>query len=199
MNPRNEAYKRFCQDVPEEKREEICEMIGEAAMDEGYINGRHDLTEHFDGAITIYSRQWYDVINVSAEGSIIINEKEYTFVVSCGNINGFDFDDWDTGAGLEEPDRSGSPALIPLPKIIDDAIRLGRGPLLIMKWDALLQNEEISSIPGKLAYDRFFQPGHVTNTYWTNKAAEKGFEIATQYEANDLRKRLKAATEELTY
>lgn len=180
MTP-DEAFDR---DVPEHKRDDVMTMIAEAA---------HDPSSHRD-CITILNQDRIDAINVRAHGIIELDGEEYTFIVEDGNWNGTTLEDWNGGKDFEPLPRVRH-ALQPQRDIVTKAIIDGKGPFLIQKWDAFLKRPEVEKIISDYSYDRMVQPGSKTERHYADKARQFGFEIASQEEANDTRKRLQEATE----
>lgn len=179
----------FSRDIPESKQEDVMLMVAEAAS--GWND--HD-------CITILDRDRMDAINVRASGILDFEGREYWFIVRDGNWDGTVLEGWeDAGVQTFEPHEPIRWALQPRRDLIGDAIAHGKGPFLLLKWDAILKNHsEVAAIPGKYAYDRHFQPGGFVEKHWKDAAAKHQFEIVTKEEADETRKRLAEATE-ITY
>lgn len=178
----------FDRDIPEALREEIMTAIAGTAA--GWEK---------DSRVTILDRDQLDAINVRASGIIEVDGKEHWFIVEDGNWNGTVLHAWDhAGEQKFEYHRPTQWALQPQRHLIDQAIQNGKGPFLVIKWDAMLKNrKELAEIPGKYAYDRHFQPGGKVEAYWKDAAAKHLFDLVTKEEADETRKRLETATEAL--
>src|SRR3546814_13718515 len=97
----------------------------------------------------------FDAINVRAHGIVTVGDDEFTFIVEDGNRNGTRLEDWNGNKPFEVLERTVW-ALQPKDDLVSKAIISGKGPFLIMKWDAILRNlPEVAAIPGKYAYDRY--------------------------------------------
>lgn len=175
----------FCRDIPEPKQEDVMLMIAEAAS--GWSD--HD-------CITILDRDRMDAINVRASGILDWEGREYSFIVQDGNWSGTVLEAWEEAGDQKfEYHQPTVWALQPRRDLISDAIANGKGPFLLMKWDAVLKNRpEVAAIPGKYAYDRHFQPGGFVENHWNDAAAKHQFEIVTKDEVDETRKRLTEAT-----
>ncbi len=174
-----DAYQAFERDVPESLREDAMYAMAVAAQGcESPAN------------VTILDRDRLDAINVRASGIIIIAGVEYTFQIQDGNWNGTELLAWESDKPFEhhEPTRW---ALQPARRLIREALAAGRGAFLVVKWDAMLLRGEIADIPRNYAYDRHFQQGSKIETHWKEAAAKHHFEIVTESDANETRKRLK--------
>jgi hypothetical protein len=176
----------FCRDIPESKQEDVMLMIAEAAS--GW--GEHD-------CITILDRDRIDAINVRANGILDFEGREFCFIVRDGNWDGTVLEAWEeTGVQEFEYHKPTQYALQPKRHLISDAIAAGKGPFLLWKWETMLNNKkELAEIPGKYAYDRHFQPGGFVERHWKDAAAKHHFEIVTQEDADETKKRLAEATE----
>lgn len=187
MNQTSSPDAAFCRDIPEADQEIVMEMISESAS--GHI--KHD-------CITMLEIDRLDACNYRSSGILDWKGREYSFIVQDGNWNGTVLEGWEE-AGVQEFEYHQPTvwALQPRRDLISDAIVHGKGPFLLMKWDAILKNRpEVAAIPGKYAYDRHFQPGGFVERHWTDAAAKHQFEIVTNEEADETRKRLEMATEE---
>ena len=176
----------FCRDIPESKQDDVMLMIAEAAS--GWSD--HD-------CITILDWDRMDAINVRASGILDWEGREFWFIVRDGNWDGTALEAWEeTGVQKFEYHEPTVWALQPRRDLISDAIVDGKGPFLLIKWDAILKNRpEVAAIPGKYAYDRHFQPGGLVEKHWKDAAAKHHFDIVTKEEADETRKRLAEATE----
>lgn len=174
----------FCRDIPESRQQEIMEMISEAAS--GHI--KHD-------CITMLEIDRLDACNYRSSGIIEVDGREYSYIVQDGNWNGTALEAWEeTGVQKFEYHQPTVWALQPRCDLIGDAIAHGKGPFLLLKWDAILKNHpQVAAIPGKYAYDRHFQPGGLVEKHWKDAAAQHQFEIVTKDEADKTRLRLKQA------
>jgi len=86
--------------------------------------------------------------------------------------------------------------LQPSSERIAKAITDGKGPFLVLEWDAMLKNHpKIAEIPGKYSYDRHFQPGGLIESHYRDAAAKHHFEIVTAETAAETRARLKEPTQ----
>lgn len=173
---------KFKRDILPEDHDSVMTMLCEAAQ------GINDYKE-----VTILETDRLDAINVRAHGILEWRGREYVFIIEDGNWNGTTIESWDEDKEFNPLPRT-QWALQPIPRLVGDAILANRGPFLILKWDAMLQRDQISSIPGKYSYDRYVQPGSYVENYWKKKAAEHHFEIVPQEVADETRKRLKEAS-----
>lgn len=178
-----DPYEAFARDVPETMHEDVMTMLAEAAHDDD----AHD-------CVTILDRDRRDVINVRVGGIIEIEGREFSFQLEDGNWNGTVLLEWESGKPFEysQPARW---ALQPVRRLVDEAVMAGKGPFLIIKWDAMLKNRpELAELPGKYAYDRFFQPGGLIEKHYRDIAAAHHFEIVSEETAAETRARLAKAT-----
>lgn len=177
------AYESFERDIPEHLREDAMMAMAEATGEWSKPPNVHIL-EH----------DRMNAINCRAHGIIEIEGVEYTFQMEDGNWNGTVLLAWESDKPFErhQPTRW---ALQPKRNLIDKAILANNGPFLILKWDALLKNRpELAAIPGKYSYDRYFQPGSKTESYWRDAAAKHQFELVTEETANETRHRLQVSS-----
>jgi hypothetical protein len=183
MSP-DEAFER---DIPEHIRDEIMYAIA------GTASGWEE-----DSRVTILDRDRMDAINVRASGIIEVNGNEYWFIVEDGNWNGTVLHAWDyAGEQKFEYHQPTQWTLQPQRHLIDRAIVSGKGPFLLAKWDIMAARPEIAEIVRSYAYDRYVQPGCVTEDHWRDKAAKHHFEIVDRETADETRKRLEESTEPL--
>lgn len=176
------AQQAFEATVPAHLQEDVMQMIAEAAG--GWCN---------HSSVTILDRDRHDAINVTAHGIVMVEGVEHRFIVDDGNWNGTVLRDWD-GDMVFEHHRPTVYALQPEARLIDQAIMSGKGPFLLMKWDAMLRHADIASIPGKYAYDRMMQPGGLIEDHYRKAAAKHHFVIVDEETAQETRKTLSAAT-----
>lgn len=176
------AQKAFEATVPAHLQEDVMQMIAEAAG--GWCD---------HSSVTILDRDRHDAINVTAHGIVMVEGVEHRFIVDDGNWNGTVLRDWD-GDMVFEHHRPTVYALQPEARLIDQAIMSGKGPFLLMKWDAMLRHADIASIPGKYAYDRMMQPGGLIEDHYRKAAAKHHFVIVDEETAQETRKTLSAAT-----
>lgn len=175
------AWEAFERDVPERLREDVLTMLAEATQ-----GVEHD-------CIHILVSDRIDAINCRAHGIIEIEGEEYTFQMQDGNWNGTELLAWneDKPFELHVPTQW---ALQPTRNLIGEALAEGKGPFLLLKWDAILKNRpEVAEIPGNYSYDRRVQPGGLVEKHWREKAAKHHFEIVTQEEADETRALLATA------
>ncbi len=175
------ADQRFERDIPEDQREDIMTLLAEVA---------HEICT--DDRVTILERDRIDAINVRVHGIVEVNSQEYRFILQDGNWNGTILEDWDGDKEFEPTPRM-IWALQPAADLVDRAILDGKGPFLVLKWDAILKRAEVASIPGKYAYDRMVQPGGKIETHYREQAAKHRLVLVSKEEAEATRKRLQAA------
>lgn len=176
------AYAAFCRDIPEAMQEDVLIALSEAVG--GYPPAPH---------IHVFERDTYDAINARGHGTIEVGGVEYAWQLESGNHNGTVLLAWESDKPFEPYHRT-EWALQPVSHLVGDAIAAGRGPFLILKWDAILKNRpEVASIPGSYTYDRMMQPGGKVEKHWKAKAAEHHFEIVSRETADETRKRLSEA------
>lgn len=180
------AGEKFARDVPQRLQEDVCMRIGEAMWAQESADGVH-----------LLEIEAINAANYRALGTVTVEGEEYTFIAESGDRNGFQIVDWDDGAEFKPLERT-QYALQPVKELINSAIDSGKGPFLVLKWDAMLKRSEIAEIPGKYAYDQYVQPGSLTRDYWRKKAAEYRFEIVDQETADATRKRLMEANSPYT-
>jgi hypothetical protein len=176
-----DPHEAFERDVPEHLREDAMQMMAEATG--GW--GSHP-------SVTILEHDRLDAINCRASGIIEIQGNEFTFQMEDGNWNGTVLLAWESDRPFEQhvPIRW---ALQPSRELVGRALEEGRGPFLILKWDAILKNRpDVAAIPDKYSYDRYVQPGGKVESHWKQAAAKHHFEIVTEDEAKRTRKRLAA-------
>ncbi|MDQ2150091.1 hypothetical protein RBI22_15335 [Alcaligenaceae bacterium C4P045] len=179
------AEQAFERDVPKEMHDDVLTAITEAAQ-EG--KGTY-------GWVSIIDQDRMDAINVRAEGSITIDGREYAFIVESGNWNGTVLESWEeAGTQTFEHRQPTQWTLAPRSDLVSDAICSGRGPFLILKWDAMLARPEIARIPGNYAYDRMMQPGGKIEGHYKDAAAKHGFILTDKEHADEIRARLTKAT-----
>lgn len=140
-------------------------------------------------SVTILDRDRHDAINVTAHGIVVVEGVEHRFIVDDGNWNGTVLRDWD-GDEVFEYHKPTVYALQPEARLIDEAIMSGKGPFLLMKWDAMLRHADIASIPGNYAYDRRFQPGGFIEGHYRKAAAKHRLVIVDEETANETRRLL---------
>lgn len=177
-----DPYAAFERDIPERLREAAMCAMAEATG--GWAEPSN---------VYILERDRLDAINCRAHGIITIEGQEYTFQMEDGNRNGTELLAWESDQPFErhEPTRW---ALQPVGRLIYDALEKGRGPFLLLKWDAILKNRpEVAAIPGKYTYDRYVQPGVAVEKHWTSLAAKHHFEIVTEETAQATRRKLSEA------
>lgn len=176
------AQEAFEASVPAHLQEDVMQMIAEAASGWG---------EH--ASVTLLDRDRHDAINVTAHGIITVEGVEHRFIVDDGNWDGTVLRSWDDDKVFEIAERTVY-ALQPARHLIDSAVMAGRGPFLLMKWDAMLQHADIARIPGNYAYDRMVQPGSKIEGHYREAAAKHHFVIVDQETADATRKLLAEAT-----
>lgn len=175
----------FERDIPAEERDNVMQMICEAAQ---YGDDQHP--QH----ISILSRDRIDAINVRAEGILTFGNREFAFIVRDGNWDGTVLEGWEeAGTQTFEPLPRTVWALAPLPSLVSNAIATGKGPFLVMKWDHFITRPEIARITGNYTYDRMVQPGIKVEQHWKAEAAKHQFVITYQENADEIRARLLAA------
>lgn len=175
----------FSRDIPEAEVDNVLTAISEAAH-EG--KGTH-------GIVTILEQDRLDAINVRASGTVLLDGKEYSFIVSDGDRNGTDLESWEeSGTQDFKPFERTQWALAPNQAEISKAIASKKGAFLIAKWDALLSQSEVSRIPSNYAYDRMMQPGIVVERHYKETAAKRGFVLTDQEDADSVRRRLLEAS-----
>lgn len=177
------AWEAFCRDIPEEDHEEVLTILTEAvsgcAVDKEVVH--------------LLDRWKSDQINATGHGTIWWKGNEYHFHLESGNWRGTVLLGWEgEGDEYHEP-KPVIYVLQPRDDLIDDAIRAGKGPFLVWKWDALAGRSDIADIPRKYAYDSFFQPGLKVENYWREQAAKHKFVIVTKETADETRARLMKA------
>lgn len=175
------AEEAFDRDISAERRQDVMEMISEAAQSDKYHR------EH----ITISQRDRQDAINVRAEGVVTIDGREFAFIVRDGNNDGTVLEGWEeSGAQVLEPTPRTHWALAPRADLVAAAIEAGKGSFLLAKWDAMLSQPEVAEIPRKYSYDSYVQPGFVVNQHWTAEAAKRGLVLTSKEDADETRARL---------
>jgi hypothetical protein len=183
----DKAQLAFEASVPAHLQDDVMQMIAEAAA--GW-------SEH--ASVTILDRDRMDAINVRAHGIVTVEGTEYRFILRDGNNDGTVLEDWD-GDAVFEHHKPTVYALQPARHLIDSAVMAGRGPFLLMKWDAMLSNHrDIAEIPRKYAYDRYVQPGVVSERHYREAAAKHHFVLVDEETAAETRTQLAAATEPFT-
>lgn len=189
MSTQTKADAAFCRDVPPDMWDDVLTRMSEAAHDDRYA----------DKDISIINRDWINACNVRVSGTIQIGDTEHWFILESGDRAGTVIRAWDNAGDQKfeyhEPTRW---ALAPKPATIDNAILAGKGPFLIMKWDAIAARPDASDLVRSYAYDRHFQPGGQIEKHYRDKADKLGFQIITEEYAQDIRKRLQCATEPLS-
>ncbi len=179
----SDPYEAFARDVPEHLREDAMTAMAEATGGYGKPDNVH-LLDH----------DRIDAINCRAHGIITIEGREFVFQMQDGNWNGTELLSWDEDKPFErhEPTRW---ALQPKRQLIDEAVIGLKGPFLLLKWDAMLKNlPRVAEIPGKYSYDRFVQPGIVSERHWKAEAAKHHFDIVTEDTAQETRALLARST-----
>lgn len=177
------AQQAFEASVPAHLQDDVMQMIAEAAG--GWC-------EH--AAVKILERDRMDAINVRAHGIVTVEGTEHRFIIRDGNWDGTVLEDWN-GDEVFEHHKPTVYALQPEARLIDEAIQSGKGPFLLMKWDAMLSNHrDIADIPRKYAYDRYVQPGIVSERHYREAAAKHHFVLVDEETAQETRKRLSEAT-----
>lgn len=177
------AEEAFAASVPAHLQDDVMQMMAESVS--GW--GEHE-------SVTILDRDRMDAINVRAHGTVTVEGVEYRFIMRDGNNDGTVLEDWD-GDAVFEHHKPTVYALQPEARLIDQAIMSGKGPFLLMKWDAMLTNHrDIADIPRKYAYDRYVQPGIVSERHYREAAAKHHFVIVDEETAQETRKRLAQAT-----
>lgn len=179
------AEEAFSASVPAHLQDDVMQMMAEAVS--GW--GEHE-------SVTILDRDRMDAINVRAHGIVTVEGVEYRFIMRDGNNDGTVLEDWD-GDTVFEHHKPTVYALQPEARLIDQAIMSGKGPFLLMKWDAMLSNHrDIADIPRKYAYDRYVQPGFVSERHYREAAAKHHFVIVDEETAQETRKRLASPSQE---
>ena len=168
----------FAASVPAHLQDDVMQMMAEAVS--GW--GDHE-------SVTILDRDRMDAINVRAHGIVTVEGVEYRFILRDGNNDGTVLEDWDSDAVFEHH-KPAVYALQPEARLIDEAIMSGKGPFLLMKWDAMLRHADIASIPGNYAYDRRVQPGGFIEGHYRKAAAKHHFVIVDEETANETRRLL---------
>jgi hypothetical protein len=177
------AQEAFEASVPAHLQEDVMQMIAEAAQ--GW-------SEH--ASVTILERDRHDAINVTAHGIVTVEGVEHRFIVDDGNWDGTVLRDWD-GDKVFEIRKPTVYALQPEAWLIDQAVMSGKGPFLLLKWDAMLKHEDIARIPRGYGYDRMMQPGLKIEDHYRKAAAKHHFVLVDEETAAETRKRLASATE----
>ncbi len=173
------ADEAFAASVPAHLQDDVFQMLAEAAA---------GCCEH--KSVTIFDRDRMNAINVRAHGIVTVEGVEYRFILRDGNNDGTVLEDWD-GDAVFEHHKPTVYALQPEARLIDQAIMSGKGSFLLMKWDAMLSNHrDLADIPGKYAYDRYFQPGIVSERHYRDAAAKHHFVIVDEETARETRARL---------
>ncbi len=174
----------FDRDIPAEHRDDVMQMICEAAHADDYHQ------QH----VSILDRDRIDAINVRAEGILNFGGREFAFIVRDGNWDGTVLEGWEeAGTQTFEPTPRTEWALAPMPSLVSDAIAKGQGPFLVEKWDIFIQRPAIARITGSYAYDRMVQPGLKVEQYWKAEAEKHQFVITDKENADEIRARLLAA------
>jgi hypothetical protein len=183
-----ELEARFGEQFITDLSERVSEMCWDEDMTCGFEEGE-------DGYVWIHDRAKQDVINMTASGCFWAGGIEYAFEVDNGNNNGFVWRSVDAEGAIKDLDRSVTQyTLAPNRTAISNHIENGSGPGLIKLWDAFMERPELAEIPGKYAYDKFFQPGGAVKNYWEAKADKAGMVITTVEDAAEIRARLETAT-----
>lgn len=168
--------------------EQICEEIAEQLWDRDRSS---KLEEGEDGYVWIADIQAINQANHVLVGVFWLGGVEYSFEAESGDNNGWMW----RSISADEPIPSieiqhTKWALEPNSALVDKALRAGQGEFLVAKWDALSGREPYKSLPGKYAYDRFFQPGILIETHYRDLAAKVGFVLVDQQAADETRVRL---------
>lgn len=182
----DEVWEAFCEAIPEKYREDILTNMSEAAHSDRYQTDQ----------VRILNRTRHDMINVTVEGIVSYNDREYSFHLEDGNWNGTQLRGWN-GLGSEWEEYVPTPlALAPRGNLISAALAPGGNPaFLLKKWDLFLTREDVNKILRDYAYDRFFQPGGVVENHYRDKVESLGLVITTKEDADQIRKRLELASQ----
>ena len=178
------VWTAFEADIPASEQNDVMQIMAEA------VGG---WSEH--KAVHILNSDRHDAINVTAEGILTWNGKEYYFHLEDGNNNGTVLLAWEDHGQKFEYRKPTQWALEPNGDIIGKAIASGGGKFLLAKWDAFLTRPEVSEIPNKYSYDRHFQPGSKVETYWKSKAEKYGFVLVSKEQADETRASIKGASQ----
>lgn len=134
--------------------------------------------------------------NHQVSGAFWLGGVEYAFLVEMGDNNGFMFRELTADGPIPENKVEHARfALAPRQDLITKAVAEGQGAFLIAKWDAMLKREPYNQLIGKYHYDRMFAPGLKTESHYREKAAEVGFQIVSEEEAQQMRVCLAAAND----
>lgn len=171
----------FERDVPEDIRDDLYQAMAEATS-----------SGESRGEVSICAHDRIDAINCTASGFVTVGDREYAFEMEDGNSRGTVLLHW----GAEErPFERHEPiryAVQPSREAIALSVEGGRVPLLLAKWDAIAKQPEISEMLRGYGYDRYFAPGHVTETHWRGLASRRGLVIVDEETAVETRRSLSA-------
>lgn len=176
----HDPYVAFMRDVPEALRDDAMQMMSEATG---------QCCEH--ACVAIIDHERLDATNHRASGVIEIEGREYAFEMLDGDDQGTVLVSWNE----DRPFVRSEPVihtLQPTADLIEQAMRMGRGALLLVKWDAMLSRPEVARIATSYAYDRHFAPGVITDAHWTGAARTLGLVIVDAETAEATRRRLAA-------
>jgi hypothetical protein len=171
----------FERDVPEDIRDDLYQAMAEATAS-GESRGDVSICEH----------DRIDAINCTASGFVRVGDREYAFEMEDGNSRGTVLLHWGPD---ERPFERHEPiryAVQPSREAIALSVEAGRVPLLLAKWTAIAAQPQVAEILRGYGYDRYFAPGHVTETHWRDRAARMGLVIVDQETAAETRRSLTA-------
>jgi len=117
----------------------------------------------------------HDACNYTMSGSLEIDEITYGFIIQDGNWNGTEVLEWglDDDVGLYKPPEKTRWTFVP--KVIRSRA-LYNVYLLWRKESWFIEKE------GNYNYDKHFQPGSVTESYYRTWADSKGLRVGTMDE-----------------
>jgi hypothetical protein len=85
----DDVWTRFCGDVVENERDDVLQLIEEAANH--YYMG----DTPFDAMVKITEVERRNALNITASGVVLVHGVVYSFSIASGNSNGFELLAWD--------------------------------------------------------------------------------------------------------
>lgn len=173
----------------------VAQEITEMMWDRSRVSS---VSEGDDGYVNITDMQMINACNHVAVGVFWVGGVEYSFEVESGDRSGFVWRSVSADNPIPEIKIEHTKwALFPTRDIIDAHIANGQAAFLLTKWGLFLERPDVVEICRSYAYDRMFQPGSKTETYWKARAASYGLHIGSEQTSNEVRAWLtKAAKQE---
>lgn len=123
------------------------------------------------GGVTIHDTHTINACNHIYSGNILHDGISYGFVIESGDINGTKIHEWGLSddIGTYEPEPPGEQlTFIPDGELTDTKLKIYK------YWR---RESWFKEMVGKYIYDKHFQPGNVTETYYRNWAKSKGLTV----------------------